>query len=141
MAFTRVRFGAAADWFVALAFLLATILVAALIVREMGTFHPAAPPAAVPAPPSGPTAGSRAQGISVPALLLLDGKQIRLGDTLESVTAQVGSPAQVGADTIEPVKLGNRVTRAYDHAGTRFVVVFEPFERKGEPRVTGIYLK
>ena len=31
--------------------------------------------------------------------------------------------------------LGERLTRFYEYGGSRFVVVFEPFERNGEPRV------
>jgi hypothetical protein len=32
------------------------------------------------------------------------------------------------------------VSGNYEYGGTRFIVVFEPFERDGEPRVSGIYL-
>ena len=42
-------------------------------------------------------------------------------------------------DTRLNVPLGERLTRFYEHAGTRFVLVFEPFERKGEPKVAAIY--
>jgi hypothetical protein len=33
------------------------------------------------------------------------------------------------------------VTRFYDHVGTQFVLVFEPFEENAEPRVAAIYLQ
>jgi hypothetical protein len=33
-----------------------------------------------------------------------------------------------------------RLTRFYEYGGTRFIVVFEPAERNGEPRIIGIYL-
>ena len=36
---------------------------------------------------------------------------------------------------------GERVTRFYERAGTRFVLVFEPFERNAEARVAAIYLQ
>ena len=36
--------------------------------------------------------------------------------------------------------LGERLTRFYEYAGSRFILVFEPFERNGEPRVAAIYL-
>ena len=36
--------------------------------------------------------------------------------------------------------LGERLTRFYEYAGARFILVFEPFERNGEMRVAAIYL-
>jgi len=37
--------------------------------------------------------------------------------------------------------LGAREIRSYQLAGTKFILVFEPFERRGEPRVAAIYLQ
>jgi len=136
------RLGAAAEWLVALAFLLATFVVAALIIGEMRAVRtpgPAATPATTPPPGPSPDAGR--DRISVPSLLLLDGKQIRVGDSLEQVTAALGAASQAGTDTVGRSPLGDRITRSYEHAGTRFVLVFEPFERNGPPRVTAIYLR
>jgi hypothetical protein len=132
----RLRLGAAADWLVALGFLLATVLVAALLVREMRTVR-TVPPATV-APP-GPPAGLPDHAVSVPALLLLDGKQLRVGDTLEQVRFQIGDAAEAAA--VERGRLGDRVTHTYNHAGTKFVLVFEPFERNGPLTVAAIYLR
>ena len=134
------RLGAAAAWVVALAFLLATVLVAALIVGEMRAVRAPAPPAATPAAPA-PQPEEAPPRVSVPSLLFLDGKQIKAGDSLEQVTAVLGTAAQMGADTVTRSPLGSRITRTYEHAGTRFVLVFEPFERGGPPRVTAIYLR
>ncbi len=72
---------------------------------------------------------------------LLDGKQIKVGDSLEQVTAVLGAAAQSGADAVSRSPLGNRITRTYEHSGTRFVLVFEPFERDGPPRITAIFLR
>ena len=36
--------------------------------------------------------------------------------------------------------LGERLTRFYEYSGSRFILVFEPFERNGEVRVAAIYL-
>jgi acyl-homoserine-lactone acylase len=41
----------------------------------------------------------------------------------------------------KPAPLGPRTIRTYERQGTRFLLVFEPFERKGAPRVAGIYLQ
>ena len=37
--------------------------------------------------------------------------------------------------------VGVREVRAYQLAGTKFILVFEPFERHGAPRVAAIYLQ
>jgi hypothetical protein len=37
--------------------------------------------------------------------------------------------------------LGERLTRFYEYQGTRFLLVFEPFERRGALRVAAIYLQ
>jgi hypothetical protein len=77
----------------------------------------------------------------VPSLLLPDGRQVRQGDTLEQIASQLGPSCPAGADVVEEGPLGNRITRSCNHAGTRFVIVFAPYERNGPPRVTEIYLR
>ncbi len=133
----RVRRGFSLEVFAAAAFLLATVMVATLILRELRTVRPAAPIGEeLQAVPSGvPT-----HGISVPALLLLDGKEVRVGDDADRVAALLGRDSQRGAEATERGPIGVRVTRTYDHAGTRFILVLEPFEPKGRPRVAGIYI-
>lgn len=135
------RLGGAAEWLVAIAFLIATVTVAALIVREMREVRTAS--SSAPATPSqaAPPAGLPDRAIKVPSLLLPDGRQVRQGDTLEQVASQLGSSFQAAADVVEEGPLGNRITRFCEHAGTRFVLVFEPYERNGPPRVTAIYLR
>jgi hypothetical protein len=134
----RVRLGSALEWFTAALFLLATCGVGLLILRELQT-RPAAVeavrvvdavPAAIPA-----------RAISVPVLLLLDGKQVKVGDSVEMVAKSLGRSSEVGRQLADRGALGERLTRFYDYGGTRFVLVFEPFERKGELRVAGIYLQ
>src|SRR5690606_24262458 len=73
----RARLGSVLEWIVAAAFLAASILVATLIVRELRTAPRAA---AVPEPPvSALPAGVPTRAISVPVLLLLDGREVRVG--------------------------------------------------------------
>jgi len=135
------RLGGAAEWLVALAFLIATVLVAALIVREMRAVRTAPPrPLTAPSRAAAP-AGASDHAIEVPSLLLADGRQVRQGDTLEQVASQLGSSCRVGTDVVEEGPLGSRITRACEHAGAKFVLVFEPYERNGTPRVTAIYLR
>jgi hypothetical protein len=136
----RVRLGSAFEWLIAALFLMATVGVATLIIRELRMAPPAvvaAQPAAVATVP----AGVPARAISVPVLLLLDGHQIRVGDTAEDVAKALGRNAEVGRQVADRGVLGERLTRFYEHGGTRFVLVFEPFERNGALRVAGIYLQ
>ena len=73
-------------------------------------------------------------------LLLLDGKEIHVGDTTQKIEELLGKRAQAAALEVDQGPLGERQTRFYEYAGTRFILVFEPFERRGELRVGAIYL-
>lgn len=135
----RARLGSALEWLIAAAFLLATMAVATLIVRELRTAPRAA--AAPEAPAVSLPVGIPTRAISVPVLLLLDGKQVRVGQSVDQVSRELGRSAEVGRQLADRGALGDRLTRFYEHNGTRFVLVFEPFERNGELRVAGIYLQ
>jgi hypothetical protein len=135
----RARIGSAVEWLIAAAFLLATVAVATLIVRELRT-TPRAAAAPEPTTASMP-AGVPTRAISVPVLLLLDGKEVRVGQSVDEVSRRLGRAAEVGRQLADRGALGERLTRFYDHNGTRFVLVFEPFERNGTLRVAGIYLQ
>ena len=75
------------------------------------------------------------------ALLLFDGKEIRVGDGIDRVVGLLGPNAGTGGETREKGPIGDRITRAYEYSGTRFILVFEPFETKGQPRVAAIYIQ
>jgi len=136
----RVRLASALEWVVAAAFLAATVGVASLILRDFGgpTLRASSPvPAqAVPEVPSAVPAGA----VSVPVLTFSDGKEIRIGDTAAVVAERLGRGAESGREEADRGRLGPRLTRFYEYAGFRFIVVFEPFEKNGEPRVGAIYL-
>ncbi len=136
----RARLGSALEWLIAAAFLLATFAVATLIVRELRTAPRAAGPITAPAAVSLP-AGIPTRAISVPVLLLLDGKEVRVGQSVDHVSRELGRSAEVGRQLADRGALGERLTRFYEYNRTRFVLVFEPFERNGELRVAGIYLQ
>jgi hypothetical protein len=137
----RLRLESALEWGVAAAFLAATLAVASLILHSMrvtsvrgesalaGTPTATAIPAAVPA-----------GAVSVPVLPFGDGKEIRVGDTAAAVTSTLGPAAESGREEVDRGRLGQRLTRFYEYAGFRFILVYEPFERNGEPRVGAIYL-
>jgi hypothetical protein len=137
----RVRLAPALEWFVAAVFLLATLGVASLIVRELRTAPASPTPVAAAAMPAALPVAVPARAISVPVLLLIDGRQVRVGDTVEQVAKTLGRAAEVGTQVVDRGALGERLTRFYEHQGTRFLLVFEPFERRGALRVAAIYLQ
>jgi hypothetical protein len=135
------RFAPLVEWLIAVAFLGATVFVATLIIQELHgppTLHaPAvAPRPPVPSIPPAVPAGA----VSVPALPFLDGKEVRVGETAVVVAVALGRSAEVGRQEVDRGTVGERLTRFYEYAGSKFILVFEPFERHGEPRVAAIYL-
>jgi hypothetical protein len=136
----RFRFASVFEWLIAAAFLIATIVVGSLILREVRFPPPArALPAARPLVASIPP-GVPMRAVSVPMLPFLDGKEVRIGETVLAVSSRLGRAAEIGRQDVDRGSLGERLTRFYDYAGSRFILVFEPFERNGEARVAAIYL-
>jgi hypothetical protein len=139
---TRARIGSAIEWVVAAVFIIAAVAVASIIARELRTGSASIPvisrqtqtPTVVPA-------GVPARAVSVPVLLLPGKREVRVGDTVAAIAARLGRDAEVGSQTVERSRFGERLTRFYELAGTRFVLVFEPFEARGEPKVAAIYLQ
>jgi hypothetical protein len=140
----RLRLAPIVEWIVAAGFLFATIAVASLVVRELQGparigASPASTPAARPLIASTPAA-IPPRAVSVPVLPFLDGKEIRIGATAAAVAASLCRAAESGRQEVDRGTLGERLTRFYEYAGSRFILVFEPFERNGEARVAAIYL-
>ena len=137
----RVRLAPVVEWMIAAGFLFATVLVASLVVRELRgpSRIMAEPPAARPLVVSMPAAVPP-RAVSVPVLPFIDGKEIRVGQTAAFVASNLGRAAESGRQEVDRGTLGERLTRFYEYAGSKFIVVFEPFERNGEARVAAIYL-
>jgi hypothetical protein len=138
----RTRFSGAVEWAIAVAFLAATVAVGSLIVREIQV-APAAGAASAGVTASAPAplpAAVPERAVSIPALPLADGGEIKVGETLSVVSRRLGRAAESGRQEVDRGALGERLTRFYEHEGVRFILVFEPFERNGEPRVAAIYL-
>jgi len=132
---------AALEWVLAAAFLACVIAVGVLIVGELraAPLPPrAAPVARVLSGSVPPTVPARA--VSVPALPFQDGKQVKVGDSVSAVATTLGRAAEVGRQDVDRGNFGERLTRFYEYDGTRFILVFEPFERNGEARLSAIYL-
>ena len=137
----RLRFAPVVEWLVAAAFLAATLVVGSLVVSALRL--PRSAPAAravARTVMTGTPAAIPDRAVSVPVLPFQDGKEIRVGDTASTVASRLGRAAESGRQDVDRGALGERLTRFYEYAGFRFIVVFEPFERNGEPRVAAIYL-
>lgn len=140
---SRVPVESILEWAVA-AVLIAVIVAAgssiARQVRSVTAMMPVmAREAPAPAPPA--PAGIPPRAVSVPMLLLPDGKAVHVSESLSQIAARFGRQAEVGIQSVERALNGERLTRFYEHAGTRFVLVFEPLEPDAEPKVTAIYLR
>jgi hypothetical protein len=126
---------------VAAAFLAATVVVASLILGALHAPTPALRTSPVARPVlTGTPAVVPERAVSVPVLPFNDGREVRVGDTASAVAARLGRSAEEGRQYTDQGALGERLTRFYEYGGLRFILVFEPFERQGEPRVAAIYL-
>ncbi len=136
----RSRLGSLLEWLIAAAVIALVLAVASVVWREIRTLTAVTPViagAAVVEPP----AAVPPRTISVPMLVLADGKEIRVGARLSDVVAAVGQAAQVGADAVERVAGRNRLTRFYDYIGSRFAVIAEPADASADARIVAIYLQ
>lgn len=140
---TRERFASFLEWAVAAGCVAALLGVSSIVMHEVRTVSMLTSVSASHAAPDQPSApaGVPPRAVSVPMLLLPDGTEVRVGETVSAIVERLGQQANVGKQAIERAVHGQRVTRFYDHIGTHFVLVFEPFERGAEPRVAAIYLQ
>jgi hypothetical protein len=134
---TRTRLSVTGEFLTAALFLVATVVIGALVVRELRV----APRAFAP-DPSPPTSESvPPDAVSVPALMLGEANWIRVGDRVDQALARLGAGVKLVGRSVGQGLLGSREIRSYDLSGTKFILVLEPFERRGEPRVAAIYLQ
>jgi hypothetical protein len=138
-----MRFESILEWVLAAACLVGLLAVGSLAMREFRSVSAVLPVIAreAPARTVSTPAGVPSRAVSVPVLLLADGKEVRVGETLSQIAQRLGREAEAGLQSIERAVYGERLTRFYEHAGVQFVLVFEPFERNGEPRIAAIYLQ
>ena len=136
---SRVRVESILEWVLAAAFILAVVGVGSSVAREFRTVTAVTPVIAREAPVRPAPAGVPSGAVSGPLLPLPDGKAVYLGDTMSQIAARLGRQAEVGIQSVERAPHGERMTRFYEHAGTRFILVFEPREPETEPKVSAIY--
>jgi hypothetical protein len=129
----RLRLVGLVEWVAAAACVLLVLGVAAMATRELRTARPMmmqvkAAAALAPVAP----ASLRAGAISVPEIVLPDGKRLTRGGPA-SVLAALGPRAQIGLTAIERVGNSQRESRTYRYAGMEFVVV------TGDDQIIAIY--
>jgi hypothetical protein len=134
---TRARLSFAGEWLTAAAFLITTVLVGVLIVRQLRV----APQAlSIPGEAAAPTAASASvvplDAVQTPSLVVSATGEIRVGQIRADALATLDASAKLLKETTERGPLGPREVRSYQG----FTLVFEPFERRGEPRLAAIYL-
>lgn len=136
---TRPRLSSSGEWLTAAVFLAATLLVGSLVVRELR----GAPPAFSSATeqPSSTSEAVPPEAVSVPKLMLGVTNEISVGDRADAAVARLDAGVVLVKTVVERGPLGPREVRSYELSGTRFILVLEPFERRGEPRVAAIYLQ
>ncbi len=133
----RLRIGSLFEWLAAAVGVLIVVwLVSVPVQRLLG---PRVEAALVDAPNKLPP-GVPAGAISVPVMVLLDGREIRHGDLQTRVHALVPEKLADGPPHLSAGEFGGRHTRAYLVDGTRFYVVSERLEPGGAMRVVGVYL-
>jgi hypothetical protein len=135
----RPRFSFSTEWLTAALFLIGTVLVGLLIVRELRVTPAAATPGQSTPATAAPAIPSDA--VSVPTLMVGGFREIKVGDRAIDALALLGSSVRLLRQTVEQGPIGTREVRAYQLSSTEFIIVFEPFERKGELRVAAIYLQ
>lgn len=138
----RVRFVSFLEWAVAAVVVVGVAALGSLAAREILTLNAVTPVIAGDTLPDQPVpAGIPSRAVSVPMLLLGDGNVVRVGDRLEAVATRLAGALEMRPQSVERAPNGERLMRFLEYAGARFVLVFEPFEEKGEPRIAAIYLQ
>ena len=144
MAATRRRFESFVEWALAATFIAALLGIGSVVVREIRSVNVnAVTPVIAREPTQMPPipAGVPSRAVSVPLLLLEDGKQVRIGDSVAAITSRLGHQAEIRTPTTDHTLTGVRLTRYYDYGGTRFSLVFEVVGTSGDMRLAAIYLE
>lgn len=135
----RARLGTAVEWLVAAAFLVGAAFLGSLLEHQVRSVS--GPPARQAPASTFMPAVLAGRAVAVPVLVLLDGKEVRLGDAEPRVAALLGRSAETDEPHVDRRGKVERVTRFYDHQGTRFALVFERRLDRRETKVAGIYVR
>jgi hypothetical protein len=139
---TRVRFVSLLEWAAAAIVVAALATLGTIVARQFRMVNAVTPVIAGDSRPDSPVpAGVPSRAVSVPVLLLSGGLVARVGDRLDAVAPRLAGASEIRPPSVERAPTGERLTRFYEFAGARFVLVFEPFELDTEPRIAAIYIQ
>ena len=140
MVASRARVLSLLEWIAASAAIIAVIAVGSVLVRDLRTVSAVTPVIAHEDAVADPPAAVPTRSVSVPVLLLSDGSQLHVGDTVAEVTNRLGRDAEAAPRAIDRTSSGDRETRFYAQGGQRFAVVLQALAGDGQVRVSAIYL-
>ena len=137
---SRRRFDSLLEWLVAAT--VAIVAVAALTVaaNQLRDVRAIVPVIAKEAPAVSPGPGIPPGVVSVPILLLGDGRQVRIGDTFEAVVARLGARAQILSVSVDDTGARSQVVRSYIENRMQFFLVFDS-DRETSARLGAIYIR
>jgi hypothetical protein len=140
MAATRARISSLFEWVIAAGCIVGVIAIGSVVMHDLPRVAAVAPVIAHEEPPPDPPATVPPRSVSVPVILLPDGSELHVGDSVADVTSRLGTGAEVAPPTTDRTSSGARVTRFYAHNGQRFAIVLQPLGADGQVRVSAIYL-
>jgi hypothetical protein len=138
---TRLRFGSMLEWVFAAAFVAGLVALGSVLLTEVPKVRSVLPILSGAAPEHEAPAAVPPGAVSVPLLYLGQGREVHLGDRLSDVAARLGAASRAAVEALERTATHEDITRFYDYAGTKFVLVFEALEQNAEPHVAAIYLR
>src|SRR5687768_2565150 len=115
---TRLRFGSMLEWVFAAAFVAGVLAIASALFSEVRNVRAIMPVIAGSAPAHEAPVAVPPGAVSVPLLLLEDGREVRLGDRLSDVASRLGAASRAVVESLERTAAHERVTRFYEYAGT-----------------------
>jgi hypothetical protein len=126
----------ALEWLGAAAILVGVLWLASDRIRDWAGPRLAPPGEAEPGGPPDIPAGAT----EVPLLVLLDGTEIKVGDTHAHLNKILDEEHATGPPQTIQNELGERLIRSYRHGATRFIVVCERSTSSEPLKVAAIYL-
>ena len=138
---TRLRFGSMLEWVFAAAFVAGLVALASALLAGVPKVRSVLPIVSGAVPEHETPAAVPPGAVSIPLLHLGQGREVRLGDRLSEVAARLGAASRSAVESLERTASHEDITRFYEYAGTKFVLVFEALEKNAEPHVAAIYLR
>jgi hypothetical protein len=120
---TRTRLAALGEWVIAAACVVAIAAGAGILARDYRGVRPVVPVMAGASTAPAVPALVPARAVSIPVLILPDGKSIEVGGNADEIGRMLGERAAVGVRAVERDGTAERTVQAYRYAGVEFVLV------------------